>query len=129
MGTVPPEGAGEPLHAVVLIGELLFGSKVREALRQLGIEATFVTSPGSLDTTLSGPVALLIADLQEARLEPMDAIRRAKAKGAAVLAYGSHVDAGALEAGRQAGADTVVPRSVFSSQLPELIRGLVGRGR
>ena len=129
--TFGPEGPLGPKparRAVVLITDLMFGSKVRETLKGTGMEPVFVSSREALATALAGPAALLIADLGEAQVPPIDAIRMAKERGIAVLAYGSHVDAEALEAGRRAGADTVVPRSVFSASLAELIRDLVGAG-
>ena len=107
---------------IVLIDDLIFRSKVRETLIALGRTATFPaagTKEGGLPA--DGSRAALICDLGASRLDPIGAIRRAKAAGAAVLAFGSHVDRDALQAAREAGADIVVPRSTFAASLPELI--------
>ncbi len=42
------------------------------------------------------------------------------------VAFGSHVDREALDAAASAGCDRVMPRSKFSSELPELMRELFG---
>ena len=129
--TFGPEGPAAPERArrvVVLIADLMFVSKVREALKGTGLEPVTVSSREALGDALAGPAALLIADLGETKTAPIDAIRMAKERGIAVLAYGSHVDAEALAAGRRAGADTVVPRSVFAASLAPLIQELVGAG-
>ena|SRR5437867_2196723 len=115
----------EGRRAVVAITDLMIGSKVRETLKQLGMEATFAGSSASVDAALLAPADLLLVDVSDPRLEPLEIIRKAKERKVPTLACGSHVDAATLEAGRQAGADRVVPRSLFAAQLPELIRGLL----
>jgi CheY-like chemotaxis protein len=40
----------------------------------------------------------------------------------AVIAFGSHVATAQLQTARDAGCDDVLPRSRFSSELPELLR-------
>src|SRR5881397_3357754 len=95
-------GDGENRRVLVLIGDLIFGSRVSETLKRLGMDAVFATSPAALEGALEIPFILLIADLHEARFEPLAVISKAKARKAAVLAYGSHVDLELLEAGRKA---------------------------
>lgn len=124
----PPDGPGAGRHAVVFVADLMLGSKVRETLKALGWEAVFVLSPDRSEAAMAGPFDLLIADLNDSRLGPMEAIRAAKARSARVLAFGSHVDEGSLAAGRAAGADLVVPRSALANQLPALIQTLFESG-
>ena len=38
------------------------------------------------------------------------------------MAYGSHVDKARLDQARAAGCDEVLPRSKFSTELPDLLR-------
>lgn len=126
---VQAKGDSSPLRdgprVLVLISDLMFLSKVREALKRLEIDAVTISSPSSLDEKGSAAV-LLIADVNDSRLQPIEAIRKAKERRIPVLAFGSHVDGATLEAARAAGADEVVPRSVFSARLSELVVSLVG---
>ena len=89
------------------------------------MDAAAASSPEDLAARLAGAASLFIVDLGEPRWNPLEAIRLAKERGVPVLAYGRHTDAESLEAAGRAGADRVVPRSVFASSLPELIRELV----
>src|SRR5256885_1651482 len=115
------------LRAIVAFDDLMIGSRIRETLGRMGMQATFATSPAAGEAPLSTPADLLIADLADARIGPMEIIRTAKRAGLAVLACGSHVDTESLDAARQAGADLVVPRSLFTARLADLIGDLVGR--
>jgi len=132
MSRIDPPHHGAPHHdsavrltAVLAISDLMLGSRAREALKVLGIDAAAASSAEDLATRLGGAASLLIVDLGEPRWNPVEAIRLAKERGVPVLAYGRHTDAESLEAAARAGADRVVPRSVFASSLPELIRDLV----
>ena len=109
----------------MLIEDLIMGSKVRSTLSSMAMEGNFLSSPAGVEAALARPAVLLIVDAGNARLRPIEAIGEAKAKGVRVLAFGPHTDAAALSASRQAGADQVVPRSVFSARLAELIESLV----
>jgi CheY-like chemotaxis protein len=109
---------------VVAIGDLMLGSRAREALKALGMDAAVASSAEDLSRRLEGAASLFIVDLGEPRWNPLDAIQRAKARGIPVLAYGRHTDVDGLDAAAKAGADRVVPRSVFAASLPELIREL-----
>ena len=131
-------GATTAPRIVVLISDLMFGSKVREVLNAAGMKGEFVASPGAVAAALCGPAVsagaftspgLLIVDLGDPRIGPVEAIREAVSRGIPVLAYGSHVDEAAFAAARQAGATRVVPRSMFSARLPELIAELVEKER
>jgi DNA-binding NarL/FixJ family response regulator len=82
-----------------------------------------------LAASLTEPFALLIADVNEAPLGPLEAIRAARSAGARVLAFGSHVDERALQAARDAGADLVVPRSAVAGGLAALIDSLLTASR
>ena len=66
-----------------------------------------------------------VANTRDSYNRPEEVYRLAKERGVPVLAYGRHTDAESLEAAARAGADRVVPRSVFASSLPELILDLV----
>lgn len=63
---------------------------------------------------------LVFVDLvRPGALETIAALTDAVARGVAVIAYGSHVDAAALEAATVAGATEALARSVFFRRLTE----------
>src|SRR5262245_21951525 len=125
-------GKGEELlgrgTVVVAIRDLMLGSRAREALKALGLEAVVASSAEDLAGRLDAGARLFIVDLGEP-WDPVEAIRRARAKGIPVLAFGRHTDVETLDAARQAGADRVVPRSAFAASLPDLVRELTDEGR
>jgi DNA-binding NarL/FixJ family response regulator len=78
-----------------------------------------------LQTIRDKQPALVIFDLNSARLAPIDAIAALKADPtlAAIrtLGYVSHVDTGTIERARAAGVDQVLARSAFSERLGEIL--------
>lgn len=54
------------------------------------------------------------------------AYRKLAGESVTFLAFGSHVDTGALAAAAAAGCDPVMPRSKFSAELPALIERYFG---
>src|SRR5437867_4261517 len=76
----------EGRRAVVAITDLMIGSKVRETLKQMGMEATFVGSTASADAALLAPPDLLIVDISDPRLEPLEIIRKAAERKVPILA-------------------------------------------
>jgi hypothetical protein len=61
---------------------------------------------------------LLVVDL--ARVGDLGSVRRA-APHSRIIAFGPHVDDVALDAGREAGIDDVMPRSQFFRRIAELL--------
>jgi len=113
---------------VVAISDLMLGSRAREALKALGLDAVVASSQEDLARRLDEGARLFIIDLGEPAWSPVESIRRARANGIPVLAFGRHTDVETLDAAREAGADRVVPRSAFAASLPDLVRELAGAG-
>jgi DNA-binding NtrC family response regulator len=116
---------------LVVMSDLLFRSKIDEVARRVGLELRVAKSFEQLDRHLaSGTPALAIVDLEEAALDPFGAIARviASAPGVAVIGFAGHGNADAIQRGRQAGA-TVLARSGFSAQLPDLLTDVAARER
>lgn len=90
--------------------DLLFGSKVEAMIRAAGGEQA-----------VDGPVELTILDLTDAGGEVARAVEFARAAGAPILAYYSHVDDDVRRAAIEAGVDKLVPRSRMMREGAELI--------
>lgn len=112
----------------ITVSNLIFQSRVRAAAIDLGLDVTYADTPTTFADAMERLPAVVVVDLKELNLDPIDAIGRAKAAGAAVLAFGPHTDAETLRAARAAGADLAVPRSRFKAELTELLRSLVAAG-
>ena len=99
---------------VQLVGvDLFFRGKIDAMLLSSGYEV--IAKPGG------PPPDVVIADV--GKVEPADVL--ARFPGVPVLGFGAHTDPQRLRAARQAGFANVVPRSVFSERLPELVAELL----
>ena len=69
--------------------------------------------------------ALVIFDLNSARIRPLDAIMALKRdpdlNATKTLGYVSHVDTATIDAARAAGIDQVMARSAFVAQLADIL--------
>jgi hypothetical protein len=115
-----------PTLAVVLNRDLLFGSRIRNALGQLGLESRFVaTAEQFVDAMSEEPrlVAIGIIDMNGAIT--WDVIREAQSsrddERAPTLAFGPHVDVEGRRAARAAGVTRIVSNGQFHSDMAGLI--------
>ena len=111
----------------VLVSDLFFQTRIQEAARALGVSLeTFSSGPALLERACAESPALLIVDLNATSAQPVETIAALKANASLhvipVVAYLSHVQVELERAARQAGTDSVLPRSKFTRELPELLR-------
>ncbi len=102
--------------------DMLFRSKLEAAAAQLGIPLTIAADASPALRPGSGWSRVLI-DLNLARGDALAMIRalRAAHPGLPVIGYCSHVQLDLPQRAREAGCTTVLPRSAFVEQLPELL--------
>jgi hypothetical protein len=108
----------------LLITDLIFSTKVTSTAKSLNIPFTVVRTLEKLtDTLTASPGGRLIVDLNVTAVDPIAAIKAAKALPTPphIIAFLSHVQVELAESARTAGADQVLPRSAFSAKLPELL--------
>jgi CheY-like chemotaxis protein len=125
--TVPvpvPEGSGPT--GLLLSRDLIFTSKVTGTARAMG-QRVMVAGNSALASAMieQWRPKVVFVDLAAGDLVSVPALiayRQAAGAGVPFVAFGSHVDTAALDAARAAGCDHVMPRSKFSTELPELIR-------
>jgi CheY-like chemotaxis protein len=114
-------------RAVVLIADLLFGSRVQESLRAAGHEVELVGGRNALQGRLEG-CDVLVVDLVDSELGGVEAVQELAGCGRAAtlptLGFYSHVDAQTRERALQAGFDLVVPRSRMAREGGELVSRL-----
>jgi hypothetical protein len=112
--------------AVVLNRDLLFGSRIRSALKSLGLEARFVATAEQFVGALHeqpNSVAIGIVDMNGA--VSWDVIReelsRPNGDGVPTLGFGPHVDVESRRAAKAAGVTRIVSNGQFHSDTVGLI--------
>lgn len=125
--------------AIALIDDLFFQAKVRETAKHTGVTIeTATTGEQLLKAAEASPEALILVDLN-ARQGALDAVEQlcAQARQAQlrpeqqgnprrVIAFLSHVQTDLAERARAAGCQDVMPRSKFTQNLAEILRGARG---
>lgn len=113
---------------LIVVVDLMFQSRIEIAARDAGATPHVADTAAALDAAFApdaeAPAAAVI-DLHVTGIDAEDAIRRVKAAGARVLAFGRHTEPATLRAARDAGADTVVPRSSLAEDLPQILASLL----
>jgi CheY-like chemotaxis protein len=108
------------------VDDLLFSSKIRATAKAAGVDVTFARSRSDVleQARLLQP-ALIVFDLNSAKIEPIDTIAALKSDpalaGLRALGFVSHVDTSVIHAARAAGADEVLARSAFAGQLADIL--------
>jgi CheY-like chemotaxis protein len=114
-------------NILVLVDDLFFSTKISATAQSCGVPVEFVKTKDTLvERARSQPPGLIIVDLNGATTQPLETIRDLKAdpelRSAPVLAFLSHVQTELKEQAISAGCDTVIPRSLFSQRLAEILR-------
>lgn len=122
--------AARPWHVIAAVADLMFTAKISAAAKQAGCVVKFLQQEekllAAIAETPSDAAPLVIVDLNHLTLKAAEFVARLKSNpGTAsvpVLAYLSHVQVDLKRAAEQAGCDLVLPRSVFSQNIHEILR-------
>lgn len=106
----------------MFVPDLLFGSRVLEAVRSAGHEPVLAAHAGAI-AEADG----VIADLTVDPAERVRMIASARPAGVPVLAFYSHVEADVRALALEAGFELVVPRSRMAREGPELVSRLLAQ--
>ena len=109
-----------------VVDDLMFATKISTAAKALQREVSFVRSPDALLARIRDErPALVIFDLNSAKLRPLEAVAAIKddadLKSTRTLGYVSHVQSDVIAAARAAGIDEVLARSAFAERLGEIL--------
>jgi hypothetical protein len=116
---------------LLLSRDLIFTSKVTGTASALGHRVIAVQNAALASALMAAPPTVVFVDLAAGELVTPDWIekyREITGPGTPFVAFGSHVDARALDDAARAGCDPVMPRSRFTTELPALIRRYFGEG-
>jgi hypothetical protein len=122
-------------RVLALITDLMFGSRVQNALNAAGDEVELLADEERLRAHLAharehGNAAgsVLLVDLTDAQLDGSGVLERLAGEGALTgmrtLGFYSHVDVSARERAERAGFELVVPRSRMAREAPVLVARL-----
>ena len=118
-------GETQVTRVVALVDDLFFVSKMLETARHAGVELkTAPNADALLELIAQQAPALVIVDLN-ARQGGVEALERLRDAGHALptVAYLSHVQTELAERARATGCAEVMPRSKFTQNLAEILRG------
>jgi CheY-like chemotaxis protein len=113
---------------IAVLDDLMFTSKIKTTAGQLGVAVTFARSAdAALGEMRKAAPSLVILDLNNARTDPLGIVASMKQDPALAsvptIGYASHVQVDVINAARQAGVGEVMPRSVFTQQLADILDG------
>ena len=114
--------------AIALIDDLFFLAKVHETAKHTGVTlATASNGEQLLKAAAESPAALIVVDLN-ARQGALDAVEKLCAPNGPgnprrVIAFLSHVQTDLAARAMAAGCQDVMPRSKFTQNLAEILRG------
>ena len=123
-----PEDA--PTHIYFFIEDLFFTAKIQEVAKQQGVKVAFMKPDKDVVAHLADlhdheHPSLIVFDLNNAAAKPLTLIPKLKAKlkkGTSILGFLSHLQGDLKAKAVEAGCHTVMPRSAFSQNLPNLLR-------
>ena len=104
----------------------MFTVKIQEAAKRAGLDVVFVKSQDEALAEAKLNPAVIILDLNNPGVDPLDVIARLKndeeTNKINLLGYVSHVQADLKQAAQERGCDMVIARSAFSQNLPTILR-------
>lgn len=111
------------------MNDLFFSAKINDAAKKLGTTAVFVKDEALALQQLKLNPAVVIFDLNCTSVDPLELLRVLKQNpetaSIGTVGFVSHVQTGLKQKAQAAGCDTVLARSVFAQNLPEILEQYV----
>jgi PleD family two-component response regulator len=120
-----------PARIFCFIEDLFFLAKINEVSKKLGVKVEFVKTAEPILERADDEVpenerpALIIIDLNNNNIKPLTLIPKLRLKlkkSTSIIGFLSHIQGELKVKAQEAGCDTVMPRSAFSQNLPNLLR-------
>jgi len=110
-----------------VLDDLLFTVKIADAAKRNGLQTQFVKSEEDALAAAAERPMLVILDLNANSCDPIALILKLKELGKIpVIAFVSHVQGELKQRAHEAGADMVMARSAFSTNLPQILKRHAG---
>jgi PleD family two-component response regulator len=115
-------------RVIAAVSDMLFASKIRGTAEHLNVTVDFArTEDGLFDYAKAETPSLVILDLHDTRLDPFALAARLKAdeqlRDVPLVGFFSHVEKELQRRAIETGVDHVLPRSVFTRRLAEILSG------
>lgn len=115
-------------RVIAAVSDMLFASKIRGTAEHLNVSVDFArTEVGLFDSAKTDVPSLILLDLHDTRLDPFALAARLKAdeqlRDVPLVGFFSHVETELQRRAVEAGVDHVLPRSVFTRRLAEILKG------
>jgi CheY-like chemotaxis protein len=115
-------------HVLAAVDDLFFAAKIRAVAEHVGVEVRFVKSTdAALEAARAELPTLIIADLHSQRCDPFALAAALKMDerlcDVPLVGFFSHVQTALQQRARESGFDRVMPRSLFTKRLPEILQG------
>jgi CheY-like chemotaxis protein len=115
-------------HVIALINDLFFTSKIRATAEGLGISIRSVRTPELLlSAAREARPDLIIINLEAENVNTIELAKTivsdTELNSIPIIGFSSHVLVDLQNAAKEAGYTRVLPRSAFTSKLPEILSG------
>lgn len=111
---------------LALVSDLMFTVKINEVAKRSGLQVEYARSDEEFLEKAKSLPALAIMDLNISTASPVELITKikddAEMKAISVMCYVSHVQVDLKQQAQDAGADIVLARSAFSTNLPQILK-------
>ena len=120
----------QPFRVLALVPEVLTNVRIESGVQRLGGFLQIADTPQAFFVELeAAPPDLAVIDLALDWVDLTSVVKACESAGVPLLAFGPHVDTGALRAARTAGVDFVYPRSKLLSDVAGTIREAMSGAR
>jgi CheY-like chemotaxis protein len=110
---------------IAVVDDMFFASKIRAVAEAVGAEISFLRSIEAL-LEKAKEAQLILVDLHNQKVDPLALARAVKSDeqtlGVPLVGFFSHVQTELQRNAADAGYDRVMPRSLFSKNLPDLLK-------
>lgn len=124
-----PDRENDQTRIFAFVDDLFFVAKIQETARKINVKVDFLKSDQELLDRLERngeeKPSLIIFDLNSNTAKPLTLIPKLRSmlkRQTSILGFVSHVQGDLKVKAQEAGCDTVMPRSAFSQNLPQLLR-------
>jgi len=117
----------ETRKILAAVSDLFFSVKITDAAKRSGMGLEFVKDQEEIiEKAAQAKPTLIIFDLNFDEIQPLELISRLKqspeTKGISLIGYLSHIQGDLKQAAQEAGADMVMTRAAFSTNMPQIFK-------
>ena len=115
-------------YVMAVVDDMFFASKIRATAEGLGLTVRFARNVDAiLEAARQELPSLVICDLHSQKCDPFSIAAQLKSdaqlRAVPIIGFFSHVQTQLQQRAQASGFDRVLPRSVFSTRLPQILAG------